>query len=132
MSSLQSPDEAAEEEENYGADGGDADGAEIKYTRCYVSPAKESRAQPATDEGADDPEDNRDDATRGVPPWHQKLRQAPGDEAEENPIEPERQTLFLPEAGALRYAWCAAASRRHPVDPEEDERADDCENNALD
>ena len=62
------------------------------------APSEKSRSQPAADEGADDAEEDGDDTTRRVPPWHQKLGQTPGDQPEENPVKPERQTLYLPEA----------------------------------
>src|SRR6478672_7709024 len=93
---LQSPDEPAEEEEDDRAGGGDPYRPEIKLSSRHRSPAEESRTEPATDEGADDAEEDGDDTSGRVPPWHQKLRQCPGHEAEQNPIEPERQTLPLP------------------------------------
>jgi hypothetical protein len=129
---LQSPHEPAQQEEHYRAHGRDADGAEVKLPGGDPSPSEESRAKPATDEGADDSEEYGDYATRRVPPWHQKLRQCPGDESEKNPVEPERQTLTLREAGVLRNARRTAAFGRHPIDPQEDERTDDSENYALD
>jgi len=130
---LQSSDEAAEEEENYGAHGRNPDRPEIELTGHHGAPSEESGSEPATDEGADDSEKYGDDATRRVPPWHQKFRQGPGNEAKDDPIEPERQTLYLREAsGALRNARSATASRRHPVDPEQDQSSYDSENDALD
>src|SRR6266849_7072291 len=88
------------------------------------SPAEESRSQPAANERADDSEDDGDDATRRVPPWHQKLGQTPGDEPEKNPIKPERQTLYLREASCvLRNARSTTAPRGHAIDPEQDEGA---------
>jgi hypothetical protein len=118
--SLQSPDESAEEEENYSSDSGDADGAEIKLASCNVTPSEEARSQPTADECADDAKEDGDDAAGRVPPWHQKLRQRPGYETEKNPVKPERQTLFLPGAKAvLRNARSGAAVlRRHAVNPE--------------
>ena len=130
---LQSPHEPAQQEEHYRAHSRDADGAEVKLPGGDLSPSEESRAKPATDEGADDAEKYGDYAAGRVPPWHQKLRQCPGDESEKNPVKPERQTLPLREASAeLRNARSAAASGRHPIDPQEDERTDDSENYALD
>src|SRR3954447_11050097 len=124
---LQSPDEPAEQEENDRADRGDADGAEIELSRPPRSPSKETGSQPATDEGADDAEEDGDDTTGRVPPWHEEIRQCPGDKAEQNPIEPERQTLpLLAVFTALRNARRAIPGR-HPVDPEENERTDDGE-----
>jgi hypothetical protein len=130
---LQSPDEAAQQEEDDCADSGDADGTEVKLAGGDLSPPEESRAQPATDEGADDAEQDGDYATGRVPPWYQKLRQCPGDESEKNPVKPERQTQSLREAGVvLRNPRSAATPGRHPIDPQEDERTDDRENYALD
>src|SRR6185436_2354149 len=78
---LESPYQTSEEEEYDGAGGGDPDRAEIKLSSCDGAPAEEARPQPAADERADDSEKNRDDTTRRVPPWHQKLGQCSGDEA---------------------------------------------------
>jgi hypothetical protein len=60
---LQSPDEAAEEEEYDGAGRGNADGAEVKLSRRDRPPPEESRSEPAANEGADDSEEDRDDTT---------------------------------------------------------------------
>src|SRR4051812_12807745 len=92
---LQSTDESAEQEENDRSDGGDANRAEIKDAGGHRAPAEKSSAEPPTNEGADNAKQNGDDATRRVPPWHQKLRQCAGNEAEQYPVKPERQTLVL-------------------------------------
>src|SRR5207244_13175262 len=96
---------------------------------------EEPGAEPAAYERADDAEDDSDDATRRVPPWHQKFRQRPGDEAEEDPIKPERQTLlpaFLRRCESGNARRSCTTSRRHPVDPKKDQCADNRENDALD
>src|SRR5207244_6170364 len=123
----------AEYEENDRANGGNADGTQIELSSHHRSPAKESSTEPATDESADYAEEDRDDAARRVPPWHQKLCQGPGNEAEQYPVKPERQTLVLREVtGALGNARSCAAPRRHAINPEKNERSDDGENDALD
>ena len=49
------------------------------------------KADQAADERAGDAEDDGDDAAGRVPPRNEELRERPGDETEQNPVEPERQ-----------------------------------------
>ena len=86
---------------------------------CNCPPTEESRSEPAADEGADDSEEDRDDTTRRVPPWHQKLGQTPGDEPEKNPVKPERQTLYLREASCVLRNARSTAPRGHAINPEQ-------------
>ena len=74
---LESPDQAAEEEEDNRPHGGDADRAEIELTSRDLSPPEKSRSQPPADERSNDPQRDRDDTARRVPPWHQKFGQTP-------------------------------------------------------
>ena len=60
-----------------------------------LSPPEVACPQPATNKGADDSEEDCYNATRGIPPWHQILRQRPGNQPEEYPVQPERQPSFL-------------------------------------
>lgn len=132
-SPLEPPDQSPEKQEDDRSYGRDADRAKIEFARGYVAPPEKSRPQPAADERAHDPEEDRDDTTRRVPPWHQKLGQTPRHQAEEDPVKPERQTLYLRNAeAALRERGRPTAARSHPIDPEKDERADDGEDDALD
>src|SRR5689334_2157382 len=125
---LQSSEQSAQEQEHNGAHRSDADRAEVQDTSANRSPAQEAGAEPTSNESADDAEEDGNDATGRVPPWHQKLCQRAGDEAEQYPVEPERQTLvLLLSERCLGHAGGRASPGCHPINPEENERADNCQ-----
>ena len=82
-------DEAPEKEEDDRAKSGERNRPKIKLAGGDGTPA-ELRSNKSAEERAYDAEENRDDATRGVPPWHQKLGQRSRNKTKKNPVEPER------------------------------------------
>jgi hypothetical protein len=61
----------------------------LEASRCYCAPS-ESRSNEAADERAYDSQYYGDYAAGRVTPWHQKLRESPGYETQQNPVKPER------------------------------------------
>ena len=83
---LEPPDQPSEEKKDDRSKSGDPDRSEIKLAGRDVPPPKHLSSEESANESADDSEEYGDDTAGGVPPWHQKFRQGPGDEAEKNPV----------------------------------------------
>src|SRR6266536_5578357 len=80
---------AAEEEEYYRAERRKGYRPEVEATSRYRSPT-DTRPDETANERANDSENDRDNASRRIPPWHQKLRQRSRHQTQKDPVEPER------------------------------------------
>ena len=81
--------ETADDQHDERAEGRDADRARVQIAGGDASPA-ELRADQAAEHRADDAEDDREDAAGRVATGHEELRERSGDQAEQDPEEPER------------------------------------------
>lgn len=85
LSGAASGEEAVEEQEDYGADDGYDEAAEVELEDLRL--ARQEFIEEPSDEGAGDAEHHGDNAAARVPSGSQKLGDYPGDQAEDYPAE---------------------------------------------